>query len=130
MTNPYGQQPYGQPVYYQPYGYPQPGYPQPYGVPVGPPPGPKPPNYLAWAIISIFLFWPTAIPALIKATNVDSEWQQGRYGEAEASSASARTFCLVSTIVGAAVILLSVVLIIVAVSTANDIINDYNDYNY
>jgi interferon-induced transmembrane protein len=130
MTNPYGQQPQGQPVYYQPYGYPQPGYPQPYGMPVGPPPGPKPPNHLAWAIVSIFLFWPLAIVAIIKATSVDTEWNSGRYAEAQSSSDSARTFCLISTIIGAVWIVLTIILVIVAITTANDIIDDYNDYNY
>ena len=123
MTNPYGQQPQGQPVYYQPY-----GYPQPYGAPVGPPTGAKPPNYMAWAIISIFLFWPTAIPAIIKASNVDSEWNQGRYAEAQQSSNSAKTFCLVSTIVGIAIFVLTFVFVIIAISTANDIIDNYSRY--
>ena len=50
------QQPYGQ----QPYGAPQMGYPAAPG-------GVKPNNYLAWSIISIFLFWPTGIPAIINA---------------------------------------------------------------
>jgi Interferon-induced transmembrane protein len=130
MTNPYGQQPYGQqqPTYYQPYGYPQPGYPQPYGMPVGPPPGPKPNNHLAWAIVSIFLFWPTAIVAIIKATNVDSEWNQGRYGEAQASSDSAKTFCLISTIVGVVTIAIALIFFIIALSAISDI-PDY-DYDY
>lgn len=128
MTNPYGQQqpygqqPYGQPAYYQqPY-----GYPQGYGMPVGPPPGPKPPNHLAWAIFSIFLFWPTAIVAIIKATSVDSAWQTGRYGEAQESSNSARTFCLVSTIIGVAWLVITVILVIVAFAAVDDYVPRYD----
>jgi Interferon-induced transmembrane protein len=68
QSPPYGQpqQPYGQ----QPYGAPQMGYPAAPG-------GVKPYNYLPWSIISIFLFWPTVIPAIINATKVDPAWQMG-----------------------------------------------------
>jgi hypothetical protein len=89
------------PVPGQPYGYPpQPGY-YVY-IPPPPPPGMvRPSNYLAWAIISIFLFWPVAIAAIVKSTQVDRLWLEGRYVEARDSSTTTRTLCLVATILGA-----------------------------
>ena len=72
VTTPYGQgpqQPYGQ----QPYGAPQMGYPAPHG-------GVKPYNYLAWSIVSIFLFWPLGIAAIINATETERclKWLEDR----------------------------------------------------
>src|SRR5262249_34895680 len=54
-----------------PYGAPQ----QPYGAGYTMPP----PNYLAWAIISIFIFWPLAIPAIIFANQVNQKFQLGDF---------------------------------------------------
>lgn len=130
---PYGQQPYGQPQ--QPYGQPQPGQApygqapqsppygqpqqqpygqQPYGAPpIGYGPGPsgqKPPNYLGWAIGCIFLFWPVAIAAIINATKVDPAWQMGNVAEAQQKSNSAKTFCMVSTIIGVLVFIMYIII--------------------
>ena len=119
MTTPYGQgpqQPYGQPgqpsaTYGQapqspPYGQPQQPYgQQPYGAPqMGYPAAPggvKPNNYLAWSIISIFLFWPTGIPAIINATKVDPAWQMGNAAMAQEHSSKAKRFSMIGTIIGA-----------------------------
>jgi predicted secreted protein len=93
VTTPYGQgpqQPYGQ----QPYGAPQMGYP---AAAVGV----KPNNYLAWSIVSIFLFWPLGIAAIINATKVDPAWQMGNAAMAQEHSNKAKMFSMIATIIGA-----------------------------
>ena len=112
LTTPYGQgpqQPYGQPgqppTQYgqapqsppygqQPYGAPQMGYPDAPG-------GVKPNNYLAWSILSIFLYWPLGIVAIINATKVDPAWQMGHAAMAQEHSNKARKFSMIATIIGA-----------------------------
>jgi hypothetical protein len=123
VSTPYGQgpqQPYGQPGHGQPgqppapygqapqsppFGEPQqPDGQQPYGTPqMGYPPAPggvRPYNYLAWAILSIFLFWPTGIAAIINATKVDPAWQMGNAPLAQEHSNKAKKFSLIGTIIG------------------------------
>jgi hypothetical protein len=93
LTTPYGQgpqQPYGQ----QPYGAPQMGYPAAPG-------GVKPNNYLAWSIVSIILFWPLGIAAIINATKVDPAWQMGNAAMAQEHSNKAKMFSMIATIIGA-----------------------------
>jgi hypothetical protein len=92
VTTPYGQgpQPYGQ----QPYGAPQMGYPAAPG-------GVKPNNYLAWSIVSIFLFWPLGIAAIINATKVDPACQMGNAVMAQEHSNKAKMFSMIATIIGA-----------------------------
>jgi len=87
---PYGQQPYAQ----QPYGAPQMGYPAAPG-------GVKPNNYLAWSIVSIILFWPLGIAAIINATKVDPAWQMGNAAMAREHSNKAKMFSMIATIIGA-----------------------------
>ena len=112
LTTPYGQgpqQPYGQPGQpptqygqapqsppygHQPYGAPQMGYPDAPG-------GVKPNNYLAWSILSIFLYWPLGIVAIINATKVDPAWQMGHAAMAQEHSNKARKFSMIATIIGA-----------------------------
>ena len=130
MTTPYGQgpqQPYGQPgqppaPYGQapqspPYGQPQPYGQQPYGAPqMGYPAAPggvKPYNYLAWSILSIFLFWPTGIPAIINATKVDPAWQMGNAPMAQEYSNKAKKFSMIGTIIGAVCFVIWVVISLV-----------------
>jgi hypothetical protein len=98
------------PVPGQPYVYPpQPGY-YVY-VPPPPPPGmARPSNYLAWAIVSVILCWPVAIAALIKSTRVDRLWLAGRYHEAQESSNTTKTLCLVATVLGAVLFVLGMIM--------------------
>lgn len=65
------------------------------------PAGSPPPNYLVWAIISVFLCWPLAIPAIIFSTQVNTKWAQGDAAGAQESSRKAKQFALWATIVGA-----------------------------
>lgn len=146
MTNPYGQpqqpgqppqQPYGQQPYPPQPGYaPQPGYGAPYGqAPYGNAPYPQAqmgfqnqqltaesiPNYKGWAIGCIFLFWILAIFAIIRSNEVDSYKMQGNLYAAKEASDSARTFCLISTIIGAIGWVIGIIMIIVSVSVASSV---------
>lgn len=140
------QQPYGQPPQ-QPYGQPSPPYGQPappsppYGQPAAygapppqqaypgyppqqpmgygmPPGGQKPSNYLGWAIGCIFLFWPVAIFAIIRATKVDGLWQTGQFQQAQEESRGARKLCLIATWVGVSWIALWLVITVIIAATA------------
>jgi hypothetical protein len=84
------QQAYGE----QPYGAPQMGYPAAPG-------GVKPNDYLAWSIVSIFLFWPLGIAAIINATKVNPAWQMGSAATAQEHSNKAKMFSMIATIIGA-----------------------------
>lgn len=75
------------------------------------PPTPPPPNHLVWAIISVFLCWPLAIPAIVFATQVNSKWAQGDQAGAQDASKKAKTFALWATILGLIVIVLYILLI-------------------
>jgi Interferon-induced transmembrane protein len=102
VTTPYGQgpqQPYGQ----QPYGAPQMGYPAAPG-------GVKPNNYLAWSIVSIILFWPLGIVAIINATKVDPAWQMGNAAMAQEHSNKAKMFSMIATIIGAVGFVISLII--------------------
>ncbi|MCU1432155.1 MAG: Interferon-induced transrane protein [Actinotalea sp.] len=80
-----------------------------YGGGSGTPPTPPPPNHLVWAIISVFLCWPLAIPAIINATQVNSKWALGDVAGAQSASANARKFALWATIAGAIAIVIAII---------------------
>jgi hypothetical protein len=115
---------------YPPPGYPQqgyPGYPPPgypgaypgYGAPYGMPMGPPPPNHLARAIVAIFFFWPLAIAAIVKATQVESLWARGDFHGAQAASDSARKYaniCFIISVVWVAFVLIMFFVVFAAVS--------------
>jgi hypothetical protein len=105
----YGQQPYqgqygpgphqGPPYPQQPYQryYPAPPYqpgqytPGPYGM------LPRVPSYLGWAIaVLILCFWPTAIPAVVFASQVDNRLAMGDVNGAMESSRKAKMWCWIS----------------------------------
>jgi hypothetical protein len=78
---------------------------------------PNIPNHLAWAIVSIFLFWPTAIAAVVNATRVDSLAVMGDINGAQLASAKALKFCKISTwLFGIWIVLYATIMIIVAVA--------------
>ena len=47
-------------------------------------------NNMTMSIVSIFLFWPTGIPAIINATKVDPAWQMGNAPMAQEYSNKAK----------------------------------------
>ena len=64
-------------------------------------PGNCPDNNLTWALVSILSFWPLAIVAIIKATQVKKLWEKGEQEQAIANAKSARLWALISIISGA-----------------------------
>jgi|BarGraIncu00222A_1022003.scaffolds.fasta_scaffold00130_8 hypothetical protein len=69
-------------------------------LPVRPPPL-APPNYLVWAILATVLcFWPLGLVAIVFSTQVNTKWARGDVQGAQASSRKARTFAIVTTVVG------------------------------
>ncbi|WP_182113771.1 MULTISPECIES: CD225/dispanin family protein [unclassified Actinotalea] len=75
------------------------------------PAGSPPSNYLVWAIISVFLCWPLAIPAIIFSTQVNTKWAQGDAAGAQESSRKAKQFSLWATILGGVGLLLYIILV-------------------
>lgn len=105
---PYNPAPPQAPVYPQ-----QPYNPVPPQSPVYPQqpqqPAPHISNYLAWAIVCIFLCWPLAIPAIVYASKVNNLIAMGDYEGAMNASKNAKTFCLIATILGAIALVLGII---------------------
>lgn len=78
----------------------------------------RPDNYLAFAIVSAIIFFPpTGIVAIVKAAQVDSLYDRGRYEEAEAMSLSARKFARISLFVGIGIIAFYILLYAIIFAT-------------
>jgi len=92
--------------------------PPPPGYPPQPPAGEAPKNYLVWSILAtLFCCIPFGIVAIVKSTQVNGLWAQGRYAEAQASAASARKWVIWSVIIG---LIVNSIVIAVNVSTMNE----------
>jgi heme/copper-type cytochrome/quinol oxidase subunit 2 len=94
-----------------PYGEPTPS---PYGgMPPAQPPGVEPPNnHLVWAILSTILCCiPVGIVSIVFAAQVNGKWQAGDYAGAQASSQKAKTWAIVSAVLGLVSGVVSVALI-------------------
>jgi hypothetical protein len=72
----------------------QPGYP-----PQQPPQQPID-NNMTMSIVSIFLFWPLAIPAIINASKVNPALQLGDYAGAQTAANESRRWSKLALIVG------------------------------
>jgi hypothetical protein len=83
-----GQQPYGGGQQYVPYGA---GYSQPSG---------RPPTHLPLAVVSLLFCWPASIVAIIYASQVKNKWARGDQQGAMTASRRARTWAIVSFVVG------------------------------
>ncbi|GIJ26126.1 hypothetical protein Vqi01_12880 [Micromonospora qiuiae] len=57
-------------------------------------------NNMTMSIVSIFLFWPLAIPAIINASKVNPLLQQGDYAGAQAAAAESKKWSKWALIVG------------------------------
>ena len=57
-------------------------------------------NNMTMSIVSIFLFWPLAIPALISASKVNSLLAQGDIAGAQAASADSKKWSKLALIIG------------------------------
>ena len=98
-----------QPPSYQP----QPGYgpQQPYGVQP-----PMPDTYMVWAVlVTVFCCLPFGIVSIVKASQVSSLYNQGRYQEAVAASEAAKKWAIWSAIVGVVLSIIVIVLQIVGI---------------
>lgn len=82
-------------------------------------------NHLVWAIVSIFLFWPTAIPAILNAIKVNPALAQNDISAAEEASAKAKKWCKVTTIIFAVIVVLSIVMSIVGVCMMSSSMSRY-----
>src|SRR6266581_3637735 len=75
------------------------GYPQQY-----PPQGqPQVDNNMTMSIVSIFLFWPLAIPAIINASKVNPALQAGDYAGAQQAANESRKWSKLALIIGLSV---------------------------
>lgn len=83
--------------------------------------GPRPKNYLALSILAtIFCCLPFGIPAIVFSAKVDSYWNTGNYQGSIDASRKARTWMLVSVILGALAIISYFSLIFLGVATMGD----------
>jgi hypothetical protein len=77
---------------------PPPPPPQP-GYPPQQPAAPAPNNYLVWSILAtLFCCLPFGIVAIVKSSQVNGLWAQGRYAEAQASAESAKKWVMWSVV--------------------------------
>ena len=57
-------------------------------------------NNMTMSIVSIFLFWPLAIPAIINASKVNQLLGQGDYAGAQAAAAESKKWSKLALIIG------------------------------
>jgi hypothetical protein len=74
------------------------GYPPPQYPPQGQPPPID--NNMTMSIVSLFLFWPLAIPALINASKVNPALQMGDYATAQNAANESRKWSKLALIIG------------------------------
>lgn len=76
-------------------------------APQGYVPGPQPSSHLAFAILTtLFCCLPFGVVSIVKASQVNGLWAQGRYAEAQQSSDSAKKWAMWSLIAGIVVIVI------------------------
>ena len=66
----------------------------------GQPGTPQIDNNMTMSIVSIFLFWPLAIPAIINASKVNPALQVGDYAGAQAAAAESKKWSKLALIIG------------------------------
>ncbi|MEP1123689.1 MAG: CD225/dispanin family protein [Ilumatobacter sp.] len=97
---------------------PPPGY-QPYGGGRGAA-GPKPDNYLVWAILStLFCCLPLGVASIVFAAQVDGKYSAGDYAGARESSEKAKKFAMWAAISSIVIIVLYVLFAVVLVSSSS-----------
>lgn len=75
--------------------------PPPPGYPPQPPASQAPKNYLVWSIlVTLFCCLIPGIVAIVFSAQVNGLWAQGRYAEAQKASARARTWVIISVVLG------------------------------
>jgi hypothetical protein len=84
--------------------------PPPPGYPPQPHAGQPPKNYLVWSIlVTLFCCLIPGIVAIVFSAQVNGLWAQGRYADAQRMSARAKTWVLVSAVLGLIVIVINVI---------------------
>src|SRR6476646_91982 len=74
------------------------------GYPPQQPAGQAPNNYLVWSIlVTLFCCLPFGIVAIVKSSQVNGLWAQGRYAEAQATAESAKKWVIWSAVSGVVV---------------------------
>lgn len=101
----------------------QPGYPPPQGQP------PAIDNNMTMSIVSIFLFWPLAIPAIINASKVNPALQVGDYATAQQAAAESKKWSKLALIIGICAWALSIIcciiyFVVIAAATTSSV-NSY-----
>lgn len=65
------------------------------------PVGPKPNNYMVWSILAtIFCCLPLGVWSIVCSSRVNKEWDRGNYVGANNESKKARTWIIISAILG------------------------------
>ena len=77
------------------------------------PPSNAVPNYIVIAILSVFCFWPVAIPAIIFATQVNKKIAAGDLEGAQASSKKAKMYSFIAIGLGVLIWAISIIICIV-----------------
>ncbi|QUR66160.1 CD225/dispanin family protein [Mycobacterium spongiae] len=78
--------------------------PPPPGYPPQQPAGQAPDNYLVWSILAtLFCCLPLGIVAIVKSSQVNGLWAQGRYADAQATAESAKRMVMLSAVIGVVV---------------------------
>lgn len=94
---------------------PPPGYP-----PQHPPAGQAPDNYLVWSIlVTLFCCLPLGIVAIVKSSQVNGLWAQGRYAEAQAAAENAKKFVIWSAGIGIVVLVIYGILMVMGALTVD-----------
>lgn len=82
--------------------------------------GPKPDNYLVWAILStLFCCLPLGIASIVFAAQVDGKYNSGDYAGAAEASDKAKKFAKWAAIAGVVVVGLYILFIVVAIAGSN-----------
>lgn len=85
----------------------------------GYPAAPPPPNHLVWAILTtLFCCLPAGIVSIVFAAQVNSKWQSGDHAGAISSSNNARTWAIVSAVIGVIVSVIYLVVVVAAQSNS------------
>lgn len=98
--------------------------PPPYNPPAGPSAaaaqGPKPDNYLVWAILStLFCCLPLGVASIVFAAQVDGKYNSGDYAGAQESSEKAKKFAMWAAIAGVVLVVLYIVIIVLAAASSS-----------
>ncbi len=80
--------------------------------------GPKPDNYLVWAILStLFCCLPFGVVGIVYATQVNGKYESGDYQGAVATSENAKKWTIISAAAGGVVVLFYVVIFLIAAAS-------------